>query len=300
MKLGIALPHLGPIASREAIATVAVQAEQMGFAGLWVLERVLNPVHPEALPAGASYPFFYTTAFDPIETLAYAAAVTSTIALGTSVLDALFHPPVVLARRLATLDQLSGGRVIAGLGQGYMPEEFRTTNIPMSRRGRGFEEYIEALRATWGPDPVAYKGRFYDIPESLIGPKPVQPNGPKILLGGNVPVAIERAARIADGFNPVGTDPALRQNVARFRRAATEAGRNGAGLPVIARATILLTATDSPGTKFLNGSMTKIRDDLQSIEDLELDQVFFDFAYTPMESVTELLRVMEQLLRISR
>jgi len=96
--------------------------------------------------------------FEPLETLSYVAALTERIKLGTSVIDALFHPPVMLARRFATLDQFSNGRVIAGLGQGWMPQEFETANVPMKRRGAGLDEVIDAMRACWGPDPVELPG----------------------------------------------------------------------------------------------------------------------------------------------
>jgi alkanesulfonate monooxygenase SsuD/methylene tetrahydromethanopterin reductase-like flavin-dependent oxidoreductase (luciferase family) len=99
--------------------------------------------------------------FDPVETLTYVAAHTRRVRLGTSVIDALFHVPVVLARRLATLDHFSGGRLDVGIGQGWSVDEFDTANVPWRRRGAGFEEFLAALQATWAPDPVTFAGRFY-------------------------------------------------------------------------------------------------------------------------------------------
>ena len=109
-------------------------------------------------------------------------------------IDALFHPPVMLARRFATLDQFSNGRVIASWGQGWMPQEFETANVPMKRRGAGLDEVIDAMRACWGPDPVSYQGRFYRIAPSEVGPKPVQSHIP-VLLGSMTPAGVARAAR---------------------------------------------------------------------------------------------------------
>lgn len=128
-----------------------------------------------------------------METLSYVAAKTERIKLGTSVINALFHIPVVLARRFATLDQFSQGRVIAGLGQGWVKDEFETASIPFQRRGNGSEDYVEALRASWGPDPVQYEGRYYHIVESDIGPKPFQPQGPPLLFGAATVASLERA-----------------------------------------------------------------------------------------------------------
>ena len=150
----------------------------------------------------------YGNVFDPIETLTYVAAHTSTISLGTSVMNALFHTPVVLARRLSTLDHFSGGRVIVGLGQGWSAEEFETANVSMRRRGNGFAEYIDALWAAWGPDPVSFEGRFYKIPTSQIGPKPVQPGGFQVLVGvsDESSASVERAGRTGVGLHPIISD----------------------------------------------------------------------------------------------
>ena len=123
--------------------------------------------------------------------------------MGTSVLDALFQSPVILARRLATLDRLSDGRLVVGIGQGWMAQEFDAAGISMRRRGAGFEEHLSAMRAVWGPDPVRFEGRFYHIPEADIGPKPVHPGGPRLLVGAGASAAVERAARLGVGLTLV-------------------------------------------------------------------------------------------------
>src|SRR5262249_5753746 len=154
----------------------------------------------------------------------YVAAETKRVRLGTSVLVAPFHTPVALARRLATLDRFSGGRVIAGIGQGWIAQEFAAANVTTRRRGAGVEEFVAALGPAWGPDPVSFDGRFYRIPPSDVDPKPVQRPGIPVLLGVFAPAAIDRAARIADGLNPMGVSlPALTGMVARFRAAARAA-----------------------------------------------------------------------------
>lgn len=298
MDLGIALPHHGRYATPENISRVAHEAEQMGYASLWVLERLIRPTRPLPGPSGRPnmMPESYANVYEPIETLTYAAAKTSRIKLGTSVMDVFFHVPVVLARRLATLDQLSGGRVIAGLGQGGNPEEFATANLSFKRRGNGFEEYLAAVRAVWGPDPVSFSGRFYQIAESQVGPKPVQKGGPPIFIGGNAPAAIERAGRIADGFNPTSTlDWAtFEQNLNRFRSAAKAAGRNPNGLPIIVRSNTLMSDKVTPETRVLNGTVEKVREDLARMESLKINEVFFDFNSGQMP-VDDQLRLIERL-----
>jgi probable F420-dependent oxidoreductase len=227
MELGVALPTSGRQASPANIVRIAQEAERLGYAAVWTYERLLRPMAELPSRTGGPperIPKTYRLVYEPLETLSYVAAVTERIRLGTSVIDALLHPPVVLARRFATLDQFSGGRVIAGVGQGWLPQEFETANIPMGRIGAGMDEAVAAMRACWGPDPVEFEGRFYRIAPSEVNPKPVQERLP-VLLGATTPAGARRAGRIADGINPIAFSaeavPAL---ATTFREAAEEAG----------------------------------------------------------------------------
>ena len=152
MDLGVALPTSGRLASPANIVRIAQEAERLGYASVWTYERLLRPVAELPAPDGSMrrIPAQYRLTYEPLETLSYVAALTERVRLGTSVIDALLHPPVVLARRFATLDQFSGGRVVAGLGQGWMPQEFETANVPMDRIGSGMDEVVAAMRACWG------------------------------------------------------------------------------------------------------------------------------------------------------
>jgi len=191
---------------------------------------MLLPTGPKETFDGDPWPEIFATVYDPIEMLTFAAARTRKVKLGTSVMSALFQNPVTLARRFATLDRLSDGRVIAGIGQGDFRDEFEAANVPIKRRGRGFEEFANAMRAVWGPDPVSFTGDFYNIPESRIGPKPVQPCGIPMLLGAFAPASLERAARIADGIMPAAgrttTIEKLSQTINNFRDMVRRAGRS--------------------------------------------------------------------------
>jgi probable F420-dependent oxidoreductase len=195
-RLGVNLPTFGPHAGPDAVAAVAVAAERSGFHAVSVTERLLLPAGP-GWRNEAGLPEW--PVLDPIEALTWAAAHTSRVRLATGVVDALFQPPILLARRLATLDVLSGGRVDAGLGQGWIPEEFAAAGMPESRRGRGFEDYLAALQACWGPDPVEHDGPAYRIPPSRVGPKPVAGTIP-LAIGAVARPAVERAARLGLGF----------------------------------------------------------------------------------------------------
>lgn len=280
MKIGIGLPQMGRHASPANIKMVAQEAERMGLESLWVLERLLRPTHPLQPYAGMDpWPEGFRNVFDPIETLTYAAAVTQRIKLGTSVIDALYHSPVVLAKRLATLDQLSGGRLIASFGQGWSDDEFGVANVPPKRKGAGFEEFLQALLAVWGSDPVKFEGRFYRIPESEIGPKPVQQPRPPVLIGAFAPAGIQRAARLGFGLNPVAFDAGmLTQLVEGFRAAAAQAGHDPATLPVIARANAHIVDAPANGQRpMFNGSIVQVVEDAHRVAELRADQLFLDF-----------------------
>src|SRR5919201_1785682 len=139
MKIGITLPHLGPNATKENILKIALDAEKEGLDSIWVVERLLWPLKPHTPYPGApdgSLPTFYQNVHDPLETLSYVSANTNKIALGTSVIDMLFHNPVILARRFATLDVLSEGRAVCGLGVGWLKDEYQASNIPFEQKGK--------------------------------------------------------------------------------------------------------------------------------------------------------------------
>jgi probable F420-dependent oxidoreductase len=275
---------------------VAREAERLGYDALWTYERLLRPYAEVAQGGGPPQrvPEVYRLTYEPLETLSYVAALTDRIKLGTSVIDALLHPPVVLARRFATLDQFSGGRAIAGLGQGWMRQEFETANVPMRRMGAGLDEVVAAMRACWGPDPVEYEGRFYRIARSELNPKPVQPTIP-ILIGAMTPGGIERAARIADGLNPIAfSEDALVGIAASFRAAAQAAGRDPAALTVVARANVPMTSDPLGDNRpFLGGSPRQIADDIAKLAGRGIDHVLF--SNVAAREVDEQIRLLDQL-----
>jgi probable F420-dependent oxidoreductase len=204
MQIGLRLPQTGKNQATKAnIVHLAKQAEKAGFHSLWVLERLLwpiNPLNPYPGTKDGMFPDDWQYIFDPLETLSFVAANTSKINLGTSVIDMLFHNPVVLARRFATLDILSGGRALAGFGIGWSEDEYRVSGIPFIDRGKRAEEYIQVLKRIWTEDIVDFKGEFYNIPASKIGPKPTQKPHIPIYLGGYSQRTFARIAKHANGW----------------------------------------------------------------------------------------------------
>ncbi|HYZ58875.1 MAG TPA: TIGR03619 family F420-dependent LLM class oxidoreductase [Nitrososphaeraceae archaeon] len=195
MKIGIVAPQFGQAATRENIVQTAKSAEQEDIDSLWVAERLLWPLNPQTPYPGSSdgsLPIESQNVLDPLETLTYIAANTEKIMLGTSVIDMLFHNPVILARRFATLDVLSEGRVIAGLGIGWSKDEYQVSNVPFEKRGKRADEFIKALKNIWMDDVVEFRGEYFNIPASIIGPKPIQKPHIPIYLGGFSPRTFTR------------------------------------------------------------------------------------------------------------
>jgi probable F420-dependent oxidoreductase len=213
-----------------AAMEISRRAEAAGFESLWGGEHVILPSKIES-----SYPYTKdgkipaqpdTPIPDPLIWLAFAAAAAPTMRLGTCILIVPQRNPLILAKELATLDQLSGGKVELGLGVGWLEEEFEALGVPWERRGARNDEYIEAMRTLWSGPEVEFHGEFVDFPKVTCSPRPVQPSIP-ILVGGDSDVAIRRAARLADGYFPgEGDAERLASLIARVRRAAEEAGRD--------------------------------------------------------------------------
>ncbi|MFD2422227.1 TIGR03619 family F420-dependent LLM class oxidoreductase [Amycolatopsis pigmentata] len=287
----------GVHASPANIKTIAQAAERLGYDSLWTYERLLRPMAP-LLPGPDGnlerIPDIYQTTFEPLETLSYVASFTSRITLGTNIVIPLFHAPVVLARRYATLDQFSGGRAVAGFGQGWMPQEYATAGVPMKRRGAGFDDVIAAIRACWGADPVEYAGRFYSIEASEVNPKPVRGDIP-IVVGANSDAGIDRAARIADGITPLsfGLDMVTAQ-AERFRTAAERHGRNPAALTVTAQTNHAMQPKPISGDRpFLAGAPKQLADDIEQLRDRGFDGVLF--AGLPTDEISAQIEMLDEL-----
>jgi probable F420-dependent oxidoreductase len=199
MKYGIHLPHAGEQAEPALIRRFALQAEELGFEDIWVSEHIIVP--RDKFPRS---PLFY----DPVLTLTWVAAVTKRIRLGTSVLVLPMRHPLPLAKELATLHNLSDGRLILGAGVGWLPEEFAALGVPFNERGRRLDEGLAMMRAVWTEDPVTFRSRT--IPAVIDGmtmtPMPISPI--PLWLGGSSDAAIRRTIRIADGWHGSGHTPA--------------------------------------------------------------------------------------------
>ena len=228
MRLGFILPQIGPWAGPEALTRVATQVEQIGYDSVWVTERSLFPLEPITPYPLGHLPDVYKRVLDPLDALTFVAAQTSRVALGTAVLNLPWYSPVLLSRRLATIDVLSNGRLRLGVGQGWSQDEYVAAGIPWEKRSKRFEEALQVLTTIWTTDPVQFEGEFYSVPRSFIGPKPVQKPHPPIYLGAFSPSAVERAARYADGWLAVAYPPA---EIARCSRRSKRRRKRAAVIP---------------------------------------------------------------------
>jgi len=301
MKLGVALPIAGAWATPENQVRVAQEAERLGYASLWVFQRLLSPLAPRNEYYGAPgqpWPRPFERVMDPIVTLAYVAAATRRIGLGTSVLVLPFYTPLVLAKQLATLDHVSGGRLHVGLGLGWSEDEYEAVGVPFRARGRRADEFLRCLTAIWTEDPVEFQGEFYRIPRSRIGPKPVQKPRPPITLGGYSPGTVRRAVTLADGYNggnvPLDRIASLVQEV---RAAAEAAGRDPAAIHVVCRGSFAVRPT--PGGRArrpLCGTLAEIREDLERYAAAGVTELFLEANFDPAgASVERFLEVLAAL-----
>ena len=230
MKLGIALPHFGPAASTDAIVTVARKAEALGFASLWVLDRLLWPIQPTSKYPGnprGDMPRPMQSTWDPLIVLGFAAAHTEKLLLGTSVLVASYRNPAVVAKMMATLDLLSRGRLIMGLGVGWNQDEFVAVGQRLDERNEQTDEFIEVVKELWQTDESSFAGRHFQIPRSVFLPKPLQNPHPPIWIGGNSARALRRVAAYGDGWHPTSRMPVseLTFKMKRIREMAGALGR---------------------------------------------------------------------------
>jgi probable F420-dependent oxidoreductase len=280
MRIGFGAPVSGTWATPENLAGFAARAEQAGYASLWSFQRLL-------IPEGSGMDPVYQSVLDPMATLAYAAAGTSRIRLGVAVVNLPFVSPAYLAKQATTVDILSGGRLDLGLGIGWMPEEFAITGASMARRGARATEYVAVLRELWADGLSEFSGEFYEVPRGSVAPKPVQPGGPPILLGGLARPALERAGAIADGWvTSSRTDLSrIAEGVGVIRDAASRAGRDPDALRIVCRGVVRagaeVLADEGGGRLLLSGHPDQIREDTRWLGEQGVTEVFYDLNWDP-------------------
>jgi len=226
MRIGFSLLNNWGIEDAQALVGLASRAEELGFDSVWVHDHVFNVGHVFDRIGGKPY-------YEPLTLLSFVAARTRRVRLGTSVLVLPYHNPIRLAKTAATLDVLSGGRLILGVGVGLIEKEIRAMGSPFAERGAFTDEAIAVMRALWTEDEPSFDGKYHRFAGMKFSPKPLQKPSIPVVIGGVSRAAIRRAARLGDGWQPLGLAPeALGQGIALLRTEAQACGRDVSMIPV--------------------------------------------------------------------
>lgn len=277
MQFGVCIPHYGTTLSVDELRTTVEKAEALGYHSVWVSDHIVAPSHFQA----AYGPVFY----DAFVTLSYAAAFSRKLILGTSVIVVPYRNPLVTAKMVATLDRLSEGRVILGVGAGGAPDEFAALGVPQSQRGRRTDEYLRLMIALWTEDPTDFEGRYFSFTNVRFEPKPHQKPHPPIWVGGRSDAALRRAVAVADAWHPTATAwPTLEERMAKLYSLAEEAGREN-GPAVTIHQSIRLLRDSSKAIGGLEGerrpgigTIGQVREDMQRYQELGVPVVVCNFA----------------------
>jgi probable F420-dependent oxidoreductase len=263
VRLGVNLPTVGLDHGRDFILPAAEAAERLGFDSVWANDHIALPYSRTS-----EYPYQRSGTeiamepgmqwIDPLGTLSFVAAVTERVKLGTSVLVIPYRNPVLVAHQAATLDVLSEGRLILGVGAGWMREEFSALGVPAAERGARTDEALEVMRTLWRDDPATFSGRFTSFEEFALAVVPRTEGGPPIWVGGNTDPALRRVLRYGDAWHGFEIFPdELADFRARLERAGDEVGRDPAEVELTVARGLMLPGTEEeswiPGRRWLGG-----------------------------------------------
>ena len=305
MRFGFYLPVRGPLASYDGVVATALHGERLGFVSGTIADHIVFPTE-----VGSKYPYAasgihpsHGDALEQLSLMAFVAGKTERLRLITSVMVMPHRNPVLSAKMIATIDVLSRGRVTLGVGVGWMREEFAALGAAdFDRRGAVTDEYIEIWKKLWTGGPVSHDGRFYSFGPVRSEPRPVQRPHPPIWIGGHSDAALARAARLGDGWHPIGADPeplappALAERLATLKRLTEQAGRDYATLAIsfVGRLELGDRALPTNDRKPFAGSAAQVADDVAVYRKLGVSELIFDFR-TP-----EVARTVDNMERFAR
>ena len=298
MQIGFNLPNSGPLSGVADMTRIATEGEAMGFDYLTLTDHVVLPsTKVPGYPYSESGQFYEdapTERHEQIVGMTWIAARTSRIRLVAAVLVVPHRPAVLAAKMLATLDVLSGGRLVVGIGAGWLKTEFdAVVTTPFDERGAVTDEYIDTFRVLWTEAAPRFNGRYTKFDGIVLEPKPVQKPHPPIWVGGEAGPALRRAARVGDAWYPIGSNnkhlldtlPRLAAGIDRLRRAAAEAGRDPSSVGVAFRVKRYGTAVPAKATdgerRLFSGSESDIVADFRALRDLGVTAIDIDFGGRP-------------------
>lgn len=280
MKIGVCLPNYGPATGAAGIRQVATAAEAAGYDSVWTTDHILVPEEHAAT---------FGQVIEVLVTLGYLAAVTERVSLGTSILVLPQRDPILVAKQATAVDQLSGGRLILGVGAGWMAGEYDNLGVDFKRRGRMMDEWIRLMRTLWTEPKPAFQGEWFQFAGTVFEPKPLQTGGPPLWIGGNSDAAMRRAATLGDAWHPGGLDPAaLAEHATRLHQMA-----GGRSVTLTLRLVVALNGeskrqtTERGGRLRLGGPPSAIVDTLHEYAAAGLDHLVCYFDHVTAASLTE-------------
>ncbi len=284
MRFGFIVPHNYGLKRPEDVTRVAVRAEELGFDSVWVNHHVLHAGF--ILDRLGDKPYY-----DSLTVLTYASALTSRVRLGTSVLVLPYLNPIVLAKTLATLDVLSGGRVIAGVGVGGLRQESDALGKDFERRGAYTNESIAIMKELWTASDPAFDGEFFRFSGVKFSPKPAQKPHPPVWVGGQSNAALRRVARRGDGWHPTAITPEqLGDRLDYLRARLQESGRTVAELTVSVRAELDVLGAGSEPQGLVQGAPDHLLSSVESYAAVGVDEMIFAMS---TDDTSRIDRVME-------
>ena len=300
MRYGFYLPTRGPTSDADSLVKIVEQAERLGFNSTVIADHVVFPVQIESsypYPVGGNFPGGWET-LEQLSLMAFIAGKTDNLRLITSVMLLPHRNPIVPAKMLATIDVLSKGRVTVGVGVGWLREEFETLGcFEFDRRGSLSDEYLKIFKALWTQEPASFEGEFYSFDALHFLPKPIQNPYPPIWVGGHSRPALRRVARFADGWHPVGANPAVplqpeqfTQSCEELRRLTELEGRRYEDLTICFKAPLYDKDTNKvSGTdrRPFSGSTSQIIDDIGTYDELGMHELIVDFRSDTLNETLE-------------
>ncbi len=312
MRYGFYLPTRGPTATRDGILALAREGERLGLNSAMVADHIVFPVESRS-----TYPYTLDgkhpsvgDALDAFSILGVAAGATERLRLVTSVLVLPYRNPVLTAKMAASLDVLSAGRLILGVGAGWLKEEFEALNSPaFEARGMVTDEWIAILKQLWTQSPASFDGRFYRYSDIRCEPFPMQKPHPPIWVGGHSRAALRRTARHGDGWHPVGAVAAsplppeeMRAHLETLKRLTEAEGRDFSALTISYKAALYDAGLLSPdgSRRLFSGRPAEIADDIRTFAALGVDELIFDFrGQSIAESIERLQRFAAEVVPLA-
>ncbi len=297
MEFGICLPIRLSLEAQSNI-NIAKRAEELGFDSVWASDHVVMPEKHTGM--------FSEVFYDPLILLSYIAAETLTIKIGTSVIILPYRNPVVVAKMIATLDVLSQGRVIFGVGPGWMREEYEALSVPYEKRGARTNEYIRAIKELWTNDDPNFDGEYCGFSNIKFYPRPAQEPHPPILIAGSSDYAISRAVELGDGWQPTWVSPEdVEIGISKLHRIADKKGRDLSAFTYSVRNRLHIVDSDYESLNeneaanddppfVLRGTIVEITDYIKSYQDLGVSHIVLDPA---AESLDDIFHTMEIVSR---